>query len=255
VVVPVFTTLPLGDYLLTRQPYTYVVKTALLIDTASGFRFPGLEFNDLRYGFIVNGSLWSLGPEFLCYLGVVALALAGLARPVGAALALALGLAAQQAGLLGNFGFTVAYFAAGMLIYYSLPKIAGGRRWIDLVALAMLVAGALSGYPAAAFALGGSWLIIRLGMTERVNLGRATRFGDLSYGTYLYGWPIEQCVAHAMGAHAAWYWTFLIALPLSLGAAWLSWHLVEKRALRRVPALADALRRLRRPSSKAAGET
>jgi peptidoglycan/LPS O-acetylase OafA/YrhL len=149
--------------------------------------------------------------------GVVALALVGLARPVGAALALALGLAAQQAGLLGNFGFTVAYFAAGMLIYYALPRIAG-RRWIDALALAVLVGGAASGYPAAAFALGGSWLIIRLGMTERINLGRAARFGDLSYGTYLYGWPIEQWVARAMGESAAWYWTFLIALPLSLCA-------------------------------------
>jgi peptidoglycan/LPS O-acetylase OafA/YrhL len=56
-----------------------------------------------------------------------------------------------------------------------------------------------------------------------------------------------------MGAHAAWYWTFLIALPLGLCAAWLSWHLMEKRALRRVPALADALRRRlrRRPPSTA----
>lgn len=242
VLVPAFTTLPLGDYLLTRPPYTYVVKTTLLLDTTRYFLFPGFQFSDLRYGLIVNGSLWSLGPEFLCYLGVVALAFVGLARPAGAALALVLGLWAKQAGLLGNFGFTAAYFAAGMLIYHALPRIAG-RRWIDALALAVLVAGAASGYPATAFALGGSWLVIRLGMTERINLGRATRFGDLSYGTYLYGWPIEQCVVKVMGASAAWYWTFLIALPLSLCAAWLSWHLVEKRALRRVPALAEAMRR------------
>jgi peptidoglycan/LPS O-acetylase OafA/YrhL len=37
--------------------------------------------------------------------------------------------------------------------------------------------------------------------------------------------------------------------------AWLSWHLIEKRALRRAPALADMLRRrLKRQPPSTAGE-
>jgi peptidoglycan/LPS O-acetylase OafA/YrhL len=135
---PLATALQPGGYLASRSPYSYLVKTVLLFDTSSR-GLPGVAFSGNDYGTIVNGSLWSLGPEFLCYLGVIAFAFAGLARPIGAALALALGLWTQQAGLLGNFGFAFAYFAAGMLIYYLMPRTQS-RRWVDALALIVLVA-------------------------------------------------------------------------------------------------------------------
>jgi peptidoglycan/LPS O-acetylase OafA/YrhL len=63
-------------------------------------------------------------------------------------------------------------------------------------------------------------------------IGGATRFGDLSYGIYLYGWPIEQTVRYLLADAATWWLVFLISLPLAASAAMLSWVLVEKPALR-----------------------
>jgi peptidoglycan/LPS O-acetylase OafA/YrhL len=65
-------------------------------------------------------------------------------------------------------------------------------------------------------------------------LGWATRFGDLSYGVFLYSSLIQQVLIWAypriMLAEL-----LLASVALSAAAALLSWHLVEKRALRLKP--------------------
>jgi len=67
--------------------------------------------------------------------------------------------------------------------------------------------------------------------TDRIKLRYAAAKGDFSYGTYLYAYPIQQMLVS----------TFVFAFPiivllsivLSLGAGFLSWHLVEKWFLSR----------------------
>ena len=64
-------------------------------------------------------------------------------------------------------------------------------------------------------------------------LGKFGRFGDLSYGIYIYHFPIIQCMIYR-GDFAHEPIQFLVtALGLTLLAAFLSWHLIEKRWLRR----------------------
>jgi peptidoglycan/LPS O-acetylase OafA/YrhL len=64
---------------------------------------------------------------------------------------------------------------------------------------------------------------------------RAARFGDLSYGLYIYGWPVEQTLLYASGGKLAWWQLFPLALAITGVIALASWHLVEKPALRRKP--------------------
>jgi peptidoglycan/LPS O-acetylase OafA/YrhL len=64
----------------------------------------------------------------------------------------------------------------------------------------------------------------------------AARFGDLSYGLYIYGWPVEQAVVWLLGGRALWWQVFAIALPVTAAIAFLSWHLIERPALRLKPA-------------------
>ena len=76
------------------------------------------------------------------------------------------------------------------------------------------------------FAYGLLWL----GAVLPVRLGSVN---DLSYGTYIYAFPVQQLLAVA-GAHTVLgYWGFAtVALLVTLVLAWLSWHLVEKPTLR-----------------------
>lgn len=78
------------------------------------------------------------------------------------------------------------------------------------------------------------YLVICFGMSSLPFLRRFGRFGDPSYGMYLYAFPIQQTLQHLTGngmslAGMVW-WTTLFSVIL--GA--LSWHLVEKPVLDRV---------------------
>jgi len=72
--------------------------------------------------------------------------------------------------------------------------------------------------------------VIYLALHPALPVIPAARFGDLSYGLYIYGWPVEQTVLCLRPA-ATWGELFLIAYPAAALVAFLSWHLVEKRAL------------------------
>jgi peptidoglycan/LPS O-acetylase OafA/YrhL len=54
---------------------------------------------------------------------------------------------------------------------------------------------------------------------------------DYSYGVYIYGFLVQQITAH-LGWYKLGYFPYVgIALALTFGCAWISWHLVEKRAM------------------------
>lgn len=65
---------------------------------------------------------------------------------------------------------------------------------------------------------------------------RATgRFGDPSYGLYIFAFPIQQTLIWLNHGRLGWMPLFLLTLLACFAAAFASWHLVEKRALRLKP--------------------
>ena len=85
------------------------------------------------------------------------------------------------------------------------------------------------------FPVFGCYLALWLALHPRLPIIPAARFGDLSYGLYIYGWPVEETVMWLSGGRAVWWEVFLIALPAAAAIAFLSWHLVERPMLRFKP--------------------
>lgn len=54
--------------------------------------------------------------------------------------------------------------------------------------------------------------------------------GDLSYGVYIYGFPIQQTLMHYFKLNAIE--LMLLAVPLSLVFGYISWHLIESTVLK-----------------------
>jgi peptidoglycan/LPS O-acetylase OafA/YrhL len=243
---PLVTTLPLGSYLSRPEPWEYVLGNTLLDQTVH--ELPAVSFVANPVGLEINGSLWTLRLEFLMYLMVLALGLMRrLTVPVGLLL-VAFGIACLQFEmlyplekwgwffeLLSGWGWLVGFFAAGMVLY----KLRNTRIWdgrIALFALAGLVASVLLREFIPLFPLFGCYLALWLALNPHLPVVPAARFGDLSYGLYIYGWPVEEFVMWLSNGRALWWQVFLIALPTAGALALLSWHLVERPMLRLKPA-------------------
>src|SRR5260370_169099 len=122
------------------------------------------------------------------------------------------------------------------MVFYKLrhTRVFDGR--IALLAFAGLILSVPLRQFILLFPLFGCYLALWLALTPRLPVIPAARFGDLSYGIYIYGWPAEEGAVWLLGGQAMWWQIFLVSLPAAAALAFLSWHLVERPALRLKPA-------------------
>lgn len=183
---------------------------------------------------IWNLSLWTLEIEFLAYLALGLAALVrGLTGRLGTATAFVLMTVAAVAvelsdtgQLIGGIARLGSFFAAGVLLQrFGLPFSA---RWAaaSVVALAVMASldavSMVGGLPLAYLAL---WLghVVRQPSWMRAH--------DLSYGCYLYAFPVAQLLFLGGVAEAGYVVYGLATTVLALGCAAASWLLVERPAL------------------------
>ncbi len=235
---PAVSRLTLAAYFIEPGPYQYVAYNLAMYADWNGL--PGVRFTGFNAGAVVDGPLWSLPSEMLMCLMVAVLGALGRLRLGMIALLFVAGLvgimfdtASSPVYLLGSALWLLAFFAAGMALY-KLRRHLPDRR-IALVALAGLAASIPLGQFILLFPVFGSYLVIHLALEPRLPVIRAARFGDLSYGLYIYGWPVEQLVTWARGGAAPWWEVFGLSLPVAAAVAFLSWHCVEAPMLRLKP--------------------
>jgi peptidoglycan/LPS O-acetylase OafA/YrhL len=201
-------------------------------------------------GETINGSLWTISQELLCYLLVAAMAGLRILRPWLVVALAAGGAAIAFSGLttgrefIDNFLLVAPAFFAGSAVALVRPGRAAMRAACGLCLVALIVA-ALFGRLYEAFPVFGACPLLWLATSEKLRLPGLSRIGDISYGTYLYGWPSEQVVRALLGGGARWWSVFLLSLPIALGLGFLSWRIIERRCLSlkdlRLPALRRAL--------------
>ena len=245
---PLVTRLALDAYLTNDATWDFVLQNLVLgveHNNLPGVRFTGYD----AFGTVVDGPLWSLPCEVAMYAMVLVLGAARLLRLPVLLMLLALGLArlsfdqavndfAADRGFVLRFAadtsWLLAFFVAGMILYkLRRYPIFDGR--LALVAAAGLAASAAFGTLVLLFPLFGGYLILYLAQAPWLPPLPAARYGDLSYGLYIYGWPVEQTLLCATDGALAWWQLFPAAFLVSAALAFLSWHLVEKRALRWKP--------------------
>lgn len=193
---------------------------------------------DNPYPAALNGSLWTLKYEVMCYVGVFVAGVTGILRRRWAVTALTVALTSLVVAIpalemnlpyrllmLTSLGFP---FALGMLLFV----------WRESLPLQLAIVLALAGLAAAlrrtllyrvtftiAVAYGTFWL----GCMQSRILQMYNHLGDYSYGMYIYAFPIQQIAVHYGATKPAL--NIVCAMPVALTFAVLSWTLVEKRAL------------------------
>jgi peptidoglycan/LPS O-acetylase OafA/YrhL len=238
---------PLATMLSTGQGYTqmvsfenitYVLKNVGLRivqptigDTPAGVPFTGAW----------NGSLWTLWWEFLCYVGVLVLGVLRLYKyratlPIVFALTL-VALIATAYGPIDNYYVVNGarfgiMFAAGMLIEQYAHKISLSWPLIGLASVVALGSMFLPDYRLVgalflAYVVLGVGVILKSPKLELKN--------DISYGAYIYAFPLQQLLASTsfvtIGVPLFALAATILTVPLAAG----SWFLIERNALKLKP--------------------
>jgi len=200
---------------------------------------------------VMNGSLWSLFYEALCYL----------------ALAFSAWLGWLKRTWIVPAGFALLYVAAVVHAIAPLPALPKGPVFYEFFNMALHPAGpcvvlafiagvaprllsrgtpiwntrwfliALTGF-AISCPLGAARLVwpialpyLLIALAERLPFRRLEQIGDISYGIYIYSFLIQQCL-FAFGWQRQGFWIFLgLSLGLSVAAGAASWFLIERFAI------------------------
>ncbi len=187
--------------------------------------------------FTLNLSLWTLNPEFFCYLCIAALGVMGAFRsgPIVIA-AVALTLLAGYTGLLWRYGDIMIVQVLTLLVYFAFGASAYLNRaripmalWIAVPCAAALL-GTLTTRAFAPVAI-PCITYLTLFAAMRLPLRGFDRRMDLSYGLYIYAFPVQQLLA--MWGISAFGFTpyFLSALAIAGVLAAASWFAIERPSL------------------------
>lgn len=198
---------------------------------------PGV-FTHNPFSHIVNGSLWTLPHEVMCYFMVAAFGLL-LSRNIKMFLIVASLIAFviyidKYIFLKWKFYWDACWFFFGALVYIFRNRIVLNLN-VALCCIALLV---LNIYFDHNFyicnvitGLLSTYIIITLSFIKSNRLKNFSKYGDFSYGVYIWGFVIQQVVAMAF-TNFNHYYNFLVSALIVLPLSYLSWHLIEKRALK-----------------------
>jgi peptidoglycan/LPS O-acetylase OafA/YrhL len=217
-----------------QTPIDYLLHNFTMHETSS--HVAGTPTNPHAW----TGTLWSLYFEFVCYLVVGLLASwPGFRRypSVCAALLLLVTLADIDLTRVQHYARSddaelflrlLPYFLAGALLHL-LSRTIPCRWWLALSGIC-LSAGvlALGGHRCVGLcALPMGYLLLYLGAVVPIHLGRRN---DLSYGMYMYGYPVEQLLRFLKLSSHTVYTVAAVVLTVPLAAA--SWFGIERRAMK-----------------------
>lgn len=198
---------------------------------------------------VLNSAMWSIAYEFRCYILVLIIGLLGIKRQKRIWLMLLLVAAGLQ--LLPNYVGRVhfpgswqlignpielirllTFFCAGACfqLFHNTIPVAG--KWAFLAALVVLLALFIPVLAVPVLASAGAYALFWFAFTRVSALAGFQHIDDVSYGLYLYGWPIQKLLDWYLPNTSLWLLVPL-ALALSSTAGYVSWHVIEAPWLRR----------------------
>ena len=231
--------LSLQEYFTSSESWRYLffnIFTLNFLQTS----LPGV-FTD-NYLQAVDGSLWTIKVEIAFYLSVPFIAF--LYRWIKPTLLLSIifmlsTLYYSIMGILAHkYNSTILltlqhqlpgqmlFFAAGALLYYQFDNFQKFRHLLFTIAIIIFIVQHYIPF-FALYAISLSIIIIYLA-TSLPYMGGISKHGDLSYGIYIWHFPIIQVFITTTLFNTYTWWAFVLLIAVVIVLAWVSWHLIEK---------------------------
>jgi peptidoglycan/LPS O-acetylase OafA/YrhL len=214
----------ISDYFASKDTWGYLTHNILLYRIK--YTLPGV-FDANYYPSAVNGSIWTLPLEVLCYLMVLFI---GISQAFKSKIASVLIYSLIIALYIINFHsmrdylkVSFPFFIAGSLFYIFRKYVPVDYR----IGIALIIIYAICFNLVLLYVL-LVYLVLVLGAStifKKVKLP-----GDYSYGIYIYAFLVQQLVANYISAISP-YISLLLTVPLTILLAVLSWHFIEKPSI------------------------
>jgi hypothetical protein len=238
------TSLPLASFLRHPETWRYLAANLSLMNFLQP-NLPGaLQDNHLT---ALNGSLWTIKVEVMLYVTVPFLCLFYRMWGQGVTLALCFfGALVWYIYFTYYFGHplgpTIGHQFPGQMGYFVMGSVLGFVT-LSRAQVALVTAIFVLYYVAARPLMPAPWsggfdmilialFVIAIAASPILSIGIG-RFGDVSYGIYLFHFPIIQAAEHFKLNESYPIVTLIGIVALTLIMALLSWHLIEKQFLRR----------------------
>lgn len=225
------TTSPVLIYL--QGAVDYFLRTTTLISISQ--RLPGVFANNPMDG-TINGSLWTLFYEVALYTSVLLAGVLGIIRRKKLIVVCVAALPVLYV-ITSNFDISDRVhtlsllgvpFGTGVMAWIWRERIVVTFAWVALSWLAAWVLlGTAVSAPMLYFSVAVS--VLYFAHVQKFPLKWPSKWGDLSYGIYIYAFPIQQTMVQFGPSYPAA--NIFLALPATLFMAWLSWNFLEKPAL------------------------
>lgn len=248
---PLLSKYTIGTYLFTwgdDNPFLFVIKNITF--NLFGYSWTPLDlFSANPYAGSANGSMWTLKHEMAAYILLPILFFCFRQRIVIFILTIItiiLAIANFKAGFqalhlpnntlfwvisgyeYNSFIKLLSYFLSGTVIYLFREKIFYTKQLIIFFSL-ILVAGLIWGYYQLAAFILLPYVII--GIATSIKFSHFNKYGDFSYGLYIYAFPVQQLIVLWWGEYLNLYSHFLLSFIFTLVISYFSWHLVEKKCI------------------------
>lgn len=246
IVGPLTTRLSATDYFSNPSTWSYFV-------TATGFRIsyflPGV-FESNPFKFAVNGSLWSLAIELQCYVVLVLLWVLPFGMRAKAMIAVfllgillitrsALSITDPWQTHLGLNHYDVKYglmFALGAALA-AWHELISSKGWQGLGAVGFIFLCTAWSIPdgiiqLTLYTVGMPAFTLWLALWGTLLPKIPEIAGDLSYGTYLFAFPVQQSLTHFHFSVLGISTYILYSTVITFSLAYISWHYIEQPAMK-----------------------
>ncbi|WP_369617476.1 acyltransferase family protein [Flavobacterium sp. CFS9] len=229
------------SYLDNREVWTYIPRNLSLFKLQYNI---AEIFKDNPYHFAINGSLWTICYEFSFYVLLSILFIIISKRRLVSFLLLFFFLMmftgynffGIQLSQISKFGISAYHFinlgtffvGGSLLASLNIENFKHKNFLLIIVSIFLVITLYFNLYNFCKHILLTSIILI-IGLNPLKYISSFGKMGDPSYGIYIYGFPIQQTLMHFFNLNLSGLLTRSVLISIIFG--YLSWHLIEKRAL------------------------
>lgn len=218
------------EYFTNRQTYLYLANAVFILR----HNLPGVFENNI-YGKTVNGALWTIPVEFVCYIVCCFMYKFGLLKEKRMKfMALFLGVIYLFLDiLLKSYPFAhsallpCAIFYMGMLYYTYCNSIPIYYKWVLACLLGLVVSIGLGIWRIGAL-LFLPYVLVYLAFETKIKISEFGKKHEISYGIYLSAFPIQQTIIMLNQGSMNPIINFLLSVPIAIFSGYIINIFIEK---------------------------